>query len=94
MELTFEKIAKIIEGYIELLSFFPYFNNLKLENIKSGDNYIAFIISTTTEVLKLGMPKEIHKEPYSYETHKKITAITIEQNTIITKGEDIETKPE
>ena len=51
-ELSFKGIAKMIEGYIELLSLIPYFNDFKLEQIDATDNSIQFTVSTTRVVMK------------------------------------------
>lgn len=83
-EISFKGIAKMIEGYIELLSLFPYFNEFTLEQIEATDTSIQFTVSTSKEIMKMPLDP---KNSLMSETHKTITSFYITQDVLITKGD-------
>ncbi len=89
--INLKKIAKIIEGYIELLCLFPHLSTVKLENINSEENFITVTISRLDKRYE-GIVNVVEQiNPTMYKTIFTLSLVIDKQ---IIEEDDHEIKPE
>lgn len=84
MTIGLEKIAKILEGYIELLSLLPILSNVKIESLEASEYMLLISISNTIEHFKYinyNKPMETHREKITYSLSLYIDKEKIEEDT-------------